>query len=61
LVYNENFDIEIINSEDSEKRKKYVNFLFEKLQRDKGFLERDCDRLVRNDRVVWASLHGGLW
>ena len=55
IGYNENFDIEIINSEDSEKRKKYVNFLFEKLQRDKGFLERDCDRLVRNDRVVWAS------
>jgi malate dehydrogenase (oxaloacetate-decarboxylating)(NADP+) len=55
IGYNENFDIEIINSEDSGKRKKYVNFLFEKLQRDKGFLERDCDRLVRNDRVVWAS------
>ena len=55
IGYNENFDIEIINSEDNEKRKKYVNFLFEKLQREKGFLERDCDRLVRNDRVVWAS------
>ena len=55
IGYNENFDIEIINSEDTTKREKYVNFLFEKLQREKGLLERDCDRLVRNDRVVWAS------
>ena len=55
IGYNENFDIEIVNSEDTTKREKYVNFLFEKLQREKGFLERDCDRLVRNDRVVWAS------
>ncbi|MDA7452272.1 NADP-dependent malic enzyme [Candidatus Pelagibacter ubique] len=55
IGYNENFDIEIVNSEDTLKREKYVNFLFEKLQREKGLLERDCDRLVRNDRVVWAS------
>ena len=54
-VYNENFDIEIVNSEDTKKREKYVNFLFEKMQREKGLLERDCDRLVRNDRVIWAS------
>ena len=55
IGYNENFDIEIVNSEDKTKREKYVNFLFEKLQREKGLLERDCDRLVRNDRVIWAS------
>ena len=55
IGYNENFDIEIVNSEDKEKREKYVSFLFEKLQREKGLLERDCDRLVRNDRVIWAS------
>ena len=55
IGYGENFDIEIINSIDSEKRKKYVNFLFKKLQREQGLLERDCDRLVRNDRVIWAS------
>ncbi|MDA7768070.1 phosphate acyltransferase, partial [Candidatus Pelagibacter sp.] len=55
IGYNENFDIEIVNSEDTEKRAKYVNFLFEKMQREKGLLERDCDRLVRNDRVIWAS------
>ena len=55
IGYNENFDIEIVNSKDSNKRERYVKYLFEKLQRQKGMLERDCDRLVRNDRVIWAS------
>jgi malate dehydrogenase (oxaloacetate-decarboxylating)(NADP+) len=55
IGYNEDFDIEIINSEDAAKREKYVNFLFKKMQREQGLLERDCDRLVRNDRVIWAS------
>jgi len=55
IGYNENFDIEIVNSKDTEKREKYVQYLFKKLQREQGMLERDCDRLVRNDRVVWAS------
>ena len=51
----ENFNIEITNSKDNKKREKYVNFLFKKLQREQGLLERDCDRIVRNDRVVWGS------
>ena len=55
IGYNENFDIEIINSKDEEKRKKYLKHLFEKLQREQGLLERDCDRLLRNDRVIWAT------
>ena len=55
IGYNENFDIEIINSKDEKKRKRYVEHLFKKLQRDHGLLERDCDRLVRNDRVIWAT------
>ena len=55
IGYNENFDIEITNSKDSSKREKYVKYLFKKLQREQGLLEWDCDRLVRNDRVVWAS------
>ncbi len=55
IGYNENFDIEIVNSKDTKKREKYVKYLFEKLQREQGLLEWDCDRLVRNDRVVWAS------
>ena len=55
IGYNENFDIEIVNSKDKEKREKYVKYLFKKLQREKGMLEWDCDRLIRNDRVIWAS------
>ncbi len=55
IGYNENFDIEIINSKDKSKRDKYVKYLFKKLQREKGMLERDCDRLIRNDRVIWSA------
>ena len=55
IGYNENFDIEIVNSKNVSKREKYVQYVFKKLQREKGMLEWDCDRLVRNDRVVWAS------
>ena len=55
IGYNENFDIEIVNSKDNSKREKYAKYLFKKLQREQGMLERDCDRLIRNDRVIWAS------
>ena len=55
IGYSENFDIEIVNSKDVKKRERYVKYLFGKLQRNKGMLERDCDRLISDDRVVWAS------
>jgi len=55
IGYSEDLDIEISNSTDKDKREKYVNFLFKKMQREQGLLERDCDRLVRNDRVIWSS------
>ena len=55
IGYGENFDIEIVNSTKKDKREKYVNFLFKKLQREEGLLERDCDRMVRNDRVIWGA------
>ena len=55
IGYSEDFDIQITNSTDREKRERYVKYLFKKLQREEGLLERDCDRLVRNDRVTWAS------
>ena len=51
---NEDYKIKIINSTDKIKRKRYVKFLYEKLQRT-GQLERDVDRLIRNDRVVFGS------
>ena len=50
----ENFKIEIISSKNTEKREKYTKHLYKKLQRS-GMLERECDHLVRNDRVTWGS------
>ena len=55
IGYNDNFDIQIINSKDTPKRKRYVEYLFKRLQRNQGMLERECDKLIRNDRVIWAS------
>ena len=55
IGYSENLDIEIINSKNKILREKYIQFLFEKLHRKEGLLERDCDKLVRNDRVIWSS------
>ena len=50
----ENHKIEIVNSTDKVKREKYVKHLYKKLQRE-GQLERDVDRLVRNDRIAWGA------
>ncbi len=55
IGYSENLNIQIVNSTDIKKREKYVNYLFKKLQRREGLLERDCDRLIRNDRVIWSA------
>ena len=49
-----NYKIKIVNSTDKEKREKYVKHLYKKLQRE-GQLERDVDRLVRNDRIAWGA------
>jgi len=55
IGYSENLEIEIVNSTDKKKREKYASYLFKKLQRKEGLLERDCDRIIRNDRVIWTS------
>ena len=55
IGYGENLDIKIINSTDKKMRNKFVNFLFKKMHRDQGLLERDCDRIIRNDRVIWSA------
>ncbi len=63
IGYSENFDIEIVNSTSKEKTKKYSKYIFNKLHGDKGELEpdvyelysRDCDKMIRKDRVVWGS------
>ena len=50
----ENYKIKIVNSKDRENREKYAKHLYKKLQRE-GQLERDVDRLVRNDRIAWGA------
>ena len=30
-------------------------FYLKNFKENKGLLERDCDRMVRNDRVIWSS------
>jgi malate dehydrogenase (oxaloacetate-decarboxylating)(NADP+) len=50
----EDYKIKIVNSTDKEKRKLYTKKLYKKLQRQ-GLLERDVDRLIRNDRIIWGS------
>ncbi|MCA3358242.1 MAG: NADP-dependent malic enzyme [Roseomonas sp.] len=46
--------IEIQNARLSESTRRYAEFLYEKRQRD-GFLQRDCQRLVNQDRNVFAA------
>ena len=55
IGYSENFNIEIVNSTKKNLREKYLNYIFKKLHSEKGMLERDCDRMIRNDRVIWGS------
>ncbi len=55
IGYGENLDIKIVNSTNKKLREKYAKFLFKKMQRDQGLIERDCDRMIRNDRVIWSS------
>ena len=56
IGYSENLNIEIVNSKKNKfLREKYIKFLFNKLHRKEGLLERDCDKMARNDRVIWAS------
>ena len=50
----ENYKIQIVNSKDKKKREIYVKHLYKRLQRE-GQLERDVDRLVRNDRIAWGA------
>ncbi|MBO6493409.1 MAG: NADP-dependent malic enzyme [Pelagibacteraceae bacterium] len=50
----ENYELEVTNSTDKIKREKYAQFLYNRCKRE-GLLQRDCDRLIRNDRVTWGS------
>ena len=46
--------IEIHNSKDEKQRQRYTDHIYKRLQR-KGFLKRDCDRLIRTNRIVFGS------
>lgn len=46
--------IEIFNSSISDENNKYIDYLYQKLQR-KGVLQSDCARMVKTDRNVFAS------
>ena len=46
--------LEIHNARLSEKNQMYADFLYKRLQRD-GFLARDCQRLVNQDRNVFSA------
>ena len=47
-------ELEIINITDSNINKKYSEILYKKLQR-KGYSIRDCERMVRDDRNIFAG------
>lgn len=47
-------DLEIVNAAVSSHLEQYTDYLFKKLQR-KGFLLRDVERMVKNDRNIFAS------
>ncbi len=47
-------DIEITNAKFSSSTEAYTDFLYERLQR-KGFLHRDCQRMVKRDRNVFGA------
>jgi len=47
-------DITILNAHKSKRNKAYTDFLYDRLKR-KGYLYRDCQRLVNQDRNVFAA------
>ncbi len=47
-------EVEIINARVNEDNDRYTDYLYERLQR-KGFMRRDCQRMVNQDRNVFAA------
>jgi len=50
----ESVDLEVHNARLSKQNKKYAEFLYQRLQRQ-GYLMRDCQRMVNQDRNVFAA------
>ena len=47
-------DLQILNAKLHDNNKRFIDYLYQKLQR-KGFLYRDCQRLVHQDRHVFSA------
>jgi malate dehydrogenase (oxaloacetate-decarboxylating)(NADP+) len=47
-------DIEIVNARVSHRNADYAKYIYERLQRQ-GYLLRDCQRLINNDRNIYAA------
>jgi malate dehydrogenase (oxaloacetate-decarboxylating)(NADP+) len=47
-------NVEILNARISDRNVDYANYLYERLQRN-GFLSRDCQRMVNQDRNIFAA------
>ncbi|HEY7797116.1 MAG TPA: phosphate acyltransferase, partial [Hyphomonadaceae bacterium] len=47
-------DIQVTNARSSERNAEYTDFLYKRLQR-KGYLQRDAQRLINQDRNVFAA------
>ena len=54
IGFAENTDLEIHNARLSDHNQEYTDFLYQRLQRQ-GYLRRDCQRLVNQDRNVFAA------
>ncbi len=54
LGHETTLDLEIHNARLSDDNARYTQFLYERLQRD-GYLERDCQRMVNQDRNVFSA------
>ena len=48
-------EFEVIDTTQSSHGEEFAEFLYQRLQR-RGYLKRDCERLVRNERNVFAAL-----
>jgi len=53
-IMRERAELQIVNARVSEHNTEYADFLYSRLQR-RGFLKRDCQRLVNTDRNIFAA------
>ena len=54
LGYKSSEGVDIVNAFTNKHNDRYIDIMYEKLQR-KGYLHRDCVRLVKNDRNIFSA------